>query len=360
MRWLRNDAKHAILYTKPQAAVETLQENHAMTNIYDIAKRAQVSASTVSRVLNNTAPIGEETRRRVLMIAKELGYQKRPYASASNPARMSNIAGVIIPDMKSDSYTSLMHNLNERFKQKGFSTLFAATNFDQDETIRAVENMSKIHVRCLLVVIDDTETISQKLIESVQTTMLPVMFITSKYLSDVDVDCIYLDESWGNTIAVEHLLHRGYRRIGFIGEPNTQNRLDFFLEIMRRHGIEVNPDFIHVGPERGEDGGYKRMREILNLPEIPDAIYASYDQMAIGAIHALQESGLRVPQDVAVIGFDDIPIARYICGGITTVRTSFDDMAAIVVRILTHRLQHPEGQIQQVAVKPTLVVRATT
>lgn len=331
-----------------------------MTNIHDIAKQAHVSASTVSRVLNNTAPISEETRRRVLKVAKELGYRKRPYATAGGGARPLNIAGVIIPDMKSDSYTSLVHTLNERFKQKGFSVLFAATNFDQEETIRAVENMSKIHVRCLLVVIDDTEIISRKLIESVQLTMLPVMFITSKYISDVNIDCIYLDEAWGNTIAVEHLLHRGYRRIGFIGEPNTRNRCDFFLQIMRRHGIDVNPDFIHIGTERGEEGGYKRMREILDLPEIPDAIYASYDQMAIGAIHALQESGLRVPQDVAVIGFDDIPIARYICGGITTVRTSFDDMAAIAVRILTHRVQHTEGQIQQVAVKPTLVVRATT
>ncbi len=331
-----------------------------MANINDIAKIAEVSPSTVSRVLNNTATISDETRHRVLMAARELGYRKRPYATAVANIHAPNIAGVIIPDMMSDSYTSLLHMLNERFKQKGFTVLIAATNFDQDETIRAVESMSKIHVRCLLVVIDDTETISQKLIDTVQLTMLPVMFITSKYISDVDVDCIYLDESWGNTIAVEHLLHRGYRKIGFIGEPNTQNRYDFFMQIMRKHGIEVNPDFVKIGPERGEDGGYKRMREILDLSEIPDAIYASYDQMAIGAIHALQESGLRVPQDVAVIGFDDIPIARYICGGITTVRTSFDDMAAIAVRILTHRVQHTEGQIQQVAVKPRLVVRATT
>ena len=80
MQRLRNDSKHAILYINTEAAVQTLQEKHAMTNIYDIAKRAQVSASTVSRVLNNTAPIGEETRRRVLMVAKELGYRKRPYA----------------------------------------------------------------------------------------------------------------------------------------------------------------------------------------------------------------------------------------------------------------------------------------
>ena len=329
-----------------------------MANLEDVARRANVSASTVSRVLNNTASISEETRRRVLHAAKALNYQRRPYAT--NVVRVQNVAGVIVPDMTSDSYTRLVYTLNERFRQKGFSVVFATTNFDQEETVRAVECLSKMHVSCLLVVIDDTEIISEKLIESVQLTMLPVMFITSKYISGLNIDCIFLDEAWGNTMAVEHLLHRGYRRIGFIGEPNTQNRCDFFLQIMRRHGIEVNWDFVRIGSERGEEGGYRRMREILDLPQIPDAIYASYDQMAIGAIHALQESGLRVPQDVAMIGFDDIPIARYICGGITTIRTSFDDMAAIAVRILTHRVQHPDGQTQQVAVKPTLEVRATT
>ena len=329
-----------------------------MANLNDIAREANVSASTVSRVLNGRASISEETCQRVMLAAERLQYRKRPYTTGA--ARMQNVAGIIMPDMSSDYYTRLMHTLIERFQQKDFSVLFSVTDFDAERPVRAVERMSQIRVCCLLIILDDTEIISQKLVDAVRLAGLPAMFITSKYISTLDVDCLFVDEERGNTMAVEHLLHRGYRKIGFIGEYNTRNRCDFFLKVMKRHDMPVNPAFVCIGEARGEEGGYQRMREILSAVELPDAIYASYDQMAIGAIHAIGESGLRVPQDIAVIGFDDISISRYVSGGITTISTPFDDMAAIAVRILLHRISQPFGQPQQVAIKPSLIVRATT
>ncbi len=329
-----------------------------MANLDDIAREAKVSASTVSRALNGRASISEETRRRVMQAAERLQYRKRAYTTATS--RMQSVAGIIMPDMTSDYYTRLLHTLNERFQQKNFSALSAVTNFNAEQTIRAVERMSQVRVSCLLVILDDTEAISQRLIDAVRLTGLPTMFITSKYIPSLDVDCLFVDEERGNTMAVEHLLHRGYRRIGFIGEYNTRNRCDFFLKTMKRYDVPVNPSFVRIGEARGEEGGYLRMREILSMMELPDAIYASYDQMAIGAIHAIGESGLRVPKDIAVIGFDDISTARYVAGGITTIGTPFDDMAAIAVRILLHRIDQPFGQPQQVAIKPSLIVRATT
>ena len=329
-----------------------------MATLEDIAREANVSVSTVSRVLNGKASINEETRRRVMAAAESLRYHKRTYTTVDS--RIQNVAGVIIPDMTSDYYARLLHTLCEKFRQKNFSVLSSITNFDQDETVRAVRRMSQIRVSCLLIIIDDTEVISQKLIDAVRLSSLPTMLITSKYISSLDVDCLFVDEERGNTMAVEHLLHRGYRNIGFIGEYNTRNRCDCFLKVMKQYNMPVNPAFVCIGQHRGEEGGYLRMREILSRMELPDAIYAGYDQMAIGAIHAIGESGLRVPGDIAVIGFDDIPSARYVAGGITTIGTPFDDMAAIVVRILMHRIDQPFGQPQQVAIKPTLIVRATT
>lgn len=329
-----------------------------MTSLEDVAREAGVSASTVSRVLNGSSAISEETRRRVLQAAERLQYRKRPYAAGAT--RLQNVAGIIAPDMTSDYYTRMLHTLNDRFRQKDYSAMFAVTNFDPEQTVRAVEQMSRIRVSCLLVILDDTEAISQKLVNAVKLTGLPAMFITSKYSPTLDVDCLFVDEERGNTMAVEHLLHRGYQRIGFVGETNTRNRADFFLKIMKQYGVPVNPSFLRVGRERGEEGGYLRMRELLSMRELPDAIYASYDQMAIGAIHAIGESGLRVPQDIAVIGFDDIAIARYVAGGLTTIGTPFEDMAAICVRILLHRIGQPFGPPQQVAIKPSLIVRATT
>lgn len=329
-----------------------------MANLDDIAREAKVSASTVSRALNGSTAISEETRNRVIQAAEKLQYRKRAYTMST--VRMQKVAGVIIPDMTSDYYARLLHTLNVRFRQKGFSVLCAITNFDPEETVNAVKHMSQIRVSCLLVILDDTEVISQKLVDAVRLSSLPTMFITSKYIPSLDVDCLFVDEERGNTMAVEHLLHRGYRRIGFIGETNTRNRCDFFLKVMKQYDMPVNSAFVRIAQNRGEEGGYLRMREILSKVELPDAIYASYDQMAIGAIHAINESGLRVPADIAVIGFDDIPIAQYIAGGLTTIGTPFDEIAAIVVRILMHRISQPFGQPQQVAIKPSLIVRATT
>ena len=329
-----------------------------MANLDDIAREAGVSASTVSRVLNDRASISEETRQRVLLVAERLQYRKRTYAS--NTLRVQKVAGVIIPDMTSDYYARMLHTINVRFQQKDFSVLCAITNFDPEQTVNAVKQISQNRVSCLLIVMDDTEVISQKLIDTVRLIGLPTMFITSKYISSLDVDCLFVDEERGNTMAVEHLLHRGYRKIGFIGENNTRNRCDFFLKVMKQYDIPVNPKFVRIAQNRGEEGGYLRMKEILSLVDLPDAIYASYDQMAIGAIHAIHESGLRVPTDIAVIGFDNIPTSQYIAGGLTTIGTPLDEIAAIVVRILLHRISQPFGQPQQVAIKPSLIIRATT
>lgn len=329
-----------------------------MPNLDDIASRAGVSASTVSRVLNGSKAISPATRERVLAAANELHYHKRPYVKGVPQLR--DVAGIILPYMHSDYYTCLANAIKNKLDEKNYTALFAVTDFDQEVTAHIVEHMARIRVRCLLIIMDSVESITDALIEAVRRTMLPVMFITSKHITSLDVDCLFVDEERANTIAVEHLLHRGYRRIGFIGEANFLNRRDYYIRTMKKHGINVNPRFVCSGNERGELGGYLRMKELLSQDVLPDAVYASYDQMAIGAIHAIREAGLSVPGDIAVIGFDDIPIAQYIAGGLTTVGTSFKDMASIAVRILTHRVEQPDGQIQQVAVSPTLIVRATT
>ena len=213
-----------------------------LANLDDIAREAKVSASTVSRVLNGRASISEETRRRVMLAAEQLQYRKRPYTSGAS--RAQNTVGVIIPDMTSDYYTRLLHTINESFQAKNFHVLSAISDFDPERTIRAVEQMTRIRVCCLLIILDDTEVISGKLVDAVRLSSLPAMFITSRYISSLDVDCLFVDEERGNTMAVEHLLHRGYRRIGFIGEDNTRNRCDFFLKVMKRYGVPVNSSFV--------------------------------------------------------------------------------------------------------------------
>jgi DNA-binding LacI/PurR family transcriptional regulator len=329
-----------------------------MVYLSDIAREAGVSVATVSRVMNNHPAISDETKARVAEVAERLGYQRRAIqVSAKAP---SNAAGIVIPDILTDYYTRLVFSLAERFRQKSFSVATMSSNFDQSEAARAVQQMAGFGVRCLLIVLGDSEEASDQLMAAVRAIGIPVMFITPNYIPTMDFDCLYVDEGRGNAMAVEHLLHRGYRRIAFIGDMNTVNSRGIFLKTMKGLKAEINPEFVRVGKERLERGGYLRMKEILAMKQLPDAVYASYDQMAVGATHAIHEAGLRIPGDIAVIGMDDIAIAEYIDGGLTTVAAPYDDMASIAVRILMHRVEMPYSQPQQIAIKPRLTIRATT
>jgi len=159
---------------------------------------------------------------------------------------------------------------------------------------------------------------------------------------------------------VQHLQQRGYRRIGFIGEKMTANRLTIFKQAMKLQGLEPEAHFIITGQERGEYGGYLRMKELLSQKELPDAVFCSYDTMAIGAIHALREKGMRIPEDMAVIGFDNISVSQYVEGGITTIANPYDDMISIAIKVLTKRENNDQSTRQQIALRPKLIVRSTT
>ena len=329
-----------------------------MVRMEDIARAAGVSVSTVSRVLNESASISEATCARVRAAALRLGYVKVPVNQTSKDR--CDTAGVIIPDLQSNYYMGILDSLTERFWAKGLGTLFASSRFDSNEAIAAVHRLARRNVRCKVIVIDDCEQISRRLIEVVRNTGIPTVFITAAYVPEMDFDCLHMDEERGCSMAVEHLVHRGYTRIGCICEPFTLNRRDLFCKVMKRFNMSVYPEFISFGQERAERGGYLRMKELLAKRTLPDAIVACYDQMAIGALHAIHEAGLRVPQDIAVIGFDGIPASEYLCGGLTTISCPYDDMAGIAVRMLLRRMEGLFGQPQQVAVKPMLMVRGTT
>ena len=129
---------------------------------------------------------------------------------------------------------------------------------------------------------------------------------------------------------------------------------------MKLQNMKADPQLICIGPERAESGGYLRMKELLSLENPPDAVFCCYDQMAIGAIHALRETGLRIPEDMAVLGFDNLTASKYIEGGISTIANPYEDMLSIAVNILAKRAKNPQISQQQIALRPNLIVRHTT
>lgn len=329
-----------------------------MANLKDIAAELDVSVSTVSRALNDSDEISAEMKERVRETAENLGYTLRGRGGRTTPEW--NTAGIIVPEVVSEYYARVVHMSKEMLAAKGYSAVLKITDFSANEMVEAINCMHRIRVKCLLIVMDDEEVMSDRIVRTIRRSRLPVILITSKYYPLLDFDCIHLDEYSGIVMGVQHLQERGYRRIGFIGERMTANRMTIFKQAMKFQSAELDPQLICTGQERAEAGGYLRMKELLALPQPPDAVFCSYDQMAIGAIHALRESGKSVPADVAVIGFDNIAVSRYVEGGITTIANPYDDMVSIAVNVLTKRAHNRQSSRQQIALRPKLIVRATT
>jgi len=329
-----------------------------MANLKDIAARLGVSVSTVSRALNDSDEISSEMKEKVHLAAEEMGYSLRGRGGRTTPEWYT--AGIIVPEVSSEYYAKIVHLTKALLAEKGYSTIIKVTDFVPEEMVEAINCMHRIRVKCLLIVMDDDEIMSERIVRTIKRSQLPVILITTKYYPMLDFDCIHLDEYSGIVMAVQHLQQRGYRRIGFIGEKMTANRLTIFKQAMKLQGLEPEAHFIITGQERGEYGGYLRMKELLSQKELPDAVFCSYDTMAIGAIHALREKGMRIPEDMAVIGFDNISVSQYVEGGITTIANPYDDMISIAINVLTKRENNDQSTRQQIALRPKLIVRSTT
>ncbi len=330
-----------------------------MVTLADIAKLADTSISTVSRALKNDPRISLEMKEKIQQIASREGYTKhRSKASIYGPdwGRI----GLIVPEVMSGYYARIVHLANQNFARQNYSVSIRITEFDSAALIRHLHDFAQVGVDGLLVVLDDSEEISPEIHSAIEYVRQPVMFITADYIPDLDYDAIYLDELRGITMGIHHLVQRGYRDIGFIGEHATLGRLSLFREAMKKSGMTIREDFIAISNVRAEAGGCDCIRQLLSRPQQPDAIFASYDQMAIGAIKSLTDAGLKIPKNMAVLGFDDLAVSQYIHKGITTIQNPCEDIISISCRVLLNRINHDESAPQQIALKPQLIVRGTT
>lgn len=329
-----------------------------MANLRDIAGQLNISVSTVSRALNGNGGVSPELQDKIRRKAEELGYTLLGRGGRATPDW--NCAGIIVPEVTSEYYARIIHSAKDQFAAKGYSFIFKLTDFDPAKMIEAINTMSRIRVKCLLLVVDSEESLTEPVSQALQHSGLPVMLITAKNYPLLDSDCIFLDEYSGIVRGIQHMIQRGYRRIGCLSDKLSSSRMTVFKQAMQLFEMEVEPQLICVGNDRAEAGGYLRMKELLSLDNPPDAVFCAYDQMAIGAIHALNESGLSVPDDMAILGFDNITVSQYIGGGITTIANPYREMISISMNVLMKRMQSPSAPQQHIALKPELIIRATT
>jgi len=328
----------------------------------DIARRVGVSVTTVSRALGGYDDVAEETRQRILQAAREMGY--RPHTIAQSLQRQrTDTVGLIIPTAGprfSDPYfTEILTGIGNEAAEHEFD-LLVSTRAPGSQEQEAYERMAgSRRVDGLLVV--RTRCRDERITYLVESGFPFVAFGRS----DLDLDFPYVDvdSAKGLDEATQYLVDLGHQRIAYISASLNlmfaHYRLTGYKRALERNGLPVQEEWIAIGRLTQEDG-YREGSKFLDLEPAPTAIIAANDLMALGVISAAQERGLTVGQDLAVVGFDNIPLAEHSHPPLTTVHQPVYDIGKMICRMLIQLIRNGNPVQRQVVLEPTLVIRESS
>jgi LacI family transcriptional regulator len=327
-------------------------------NIREVARLARVSTATVSRTINGSEKVAPETAERVREAIRALKFYPDNNARALGSGR-SSLYGLIISDITNPFFPELVRSFEEIAVQSGQEVLVANTNYDPARMETCVLRMLHRKVDGVAILTSEMEP---RLIAEFSSRRIPMVFLDMGAVGE-GVSNIVLDYAAGVDAAVEHLTGLGHAAIGFISGPMTLTsariRREAFIASLERKRLRLDPALIAAGDHR-MGGGHDAMARLLAQPRRPTAVLASNDLTAIGAMGAIFEQGLGVPEDISVIGFDDIDLSAFTQPPLTTVRVSRTEIARTAFRALygANRDQPPQGA--EFVIHPTLVERKST
>lgn len=323
----------------------------------DIARLCGVSAMTVSRVLNDRPGVGQNTRERVLEAIRSAGYV--PNLGARGLARSrTQVLGMVVPDLSTQYIAEIVRGAGEAAARHEYD-LVLYTSTHGARAFERIDALTRGVTDGLLVVLPPA---SQEFPAFLQRTGQRCVVIDHRGEAR-DVPAVTADNYSGAREAVDHLVSLGHRRIGFItGRMDTHaslERLRGYREGLLVHGLGVDETLV-CGGDFLQPGGFQAARALLELPVAPTAMFASNDVMAFGAMEAVKDGGLRVPADVSVIGFDDIPMASQVHPPLTTVRQPLYEMGAAAANLLITLLAGITPSVDRLELGTQVVVRRST
>jgi DNA-binding LacI/PurR family transcriptional regulator len=323
--------------------------------INELADKCGVSTATVSRVLNNSALVREDTRQKVLYEIKASNYQPNLMARALSRNRTDTIGFFIPPEtglFSSDYFAGVIHGMGDAARIHRFDLLLSIPPEGVPYSYSQAWEMKRCDGVLLIAPLKNDPNLV-KLIDM----KIPIVLInaTSDHFSCVDVDNVA-----GASRAVERLIALGHRRIaainGLMQGTNGLDRFAGYRKALELHSINFDPELVVEG-DYEQAGGYRAMRQLLALHRRPTALFAANDNMAHGALMALREAKLKVPEDVAVIGFDDLHIASLSTPRLTTVRQPLYQLGKAAVSLLSERISDPSAKPRKIIIEPELVLR---
>nr|WP_067426509.1 ribose operon transcriptional repressor RbsR [Duffyella gerundensis] len=322
----------------------------------DVARMAGVSTSTVSHVINNNRFVSEGVREKVQSAIGQLNYAPSALARSLKMNQTRTI-GMLLTASSNPFYAEVVRGVENSCYERGYSLVLCNTAGDEERMNRSLETLLQKRVDGLLIMCTESHLPSADILNrypSIPTVMMD--WAPFEANSDIIQDNSLL----GGEMATDYLISRGFTRIACIAGPQDKTparlRLQGYRNAMAAAGLDVPSDYI-VEKNFEFQGGFDGMSELLSLEQPPQAVFTSNDAMAVGVYHALYQAGLSIPQDMAVIGYDDIELARYMTPPLTTIHQPKDELGELAIDTLIHRLREPGASQQTLVLTPELVER---
>ncbi len=331
-----------------------------MATILDIARLTGISKSTVSRVLSGRGYVKEETRKRVEKAMKELNYTPNYIARGMRTNKTSAI-GFFVPDYSNPFYSELFKGIEQVTRKAGYMNLLCHTDEDAKAELYYIGELLKRQIDGIIFCTYNQSPEGLKYLSKLAKTT-PIVFMDPVY-GDQSFSSVVSDGFSGSRHAVKHLSDKRCKKIGYIKGPRhhavTGERYRGYREGLKDSNLDFDEELVFEG-DFSLNSGKMAVDYFLSLDHIPDGIIAATDLMAIGALHRLNRSGVKVPEEVKIVGFDNIPLSELIDPSLTTVAQPIRDLGINAAELLLKKIDNPAAPDQQILMQCFLIERETT
>lgn len=341
----------------------SIMNQHTPVTIKDIARKFKCSPSTVSRALNNHPLINEDTRRNIQEYAQKVGYQRNS-VSLSLLNQKSNILGVVVPSLNQFHETTMIEGLQNILQANGYMMTICVTNESYTLEKEYVEKLMANRVEGIFLSVSQ-ETYDSghyQHLENILHRNIPLIFIDREF-DGVPTSSIIVDDYWGAFTATEHLILRGFKRIAHLKGPNgltvSEKRFKGYKDCLAKHQIPFDENLIITTNFKAESA-IMPMHRLMSLENPPDGVFAVNDVVASAAMQVIRDLGFSIPQQVAIIGFDNSPFSAYMFPSLSTVNRFGKLIGEEAARLFLNNLNLQTKQNETIVLPPELIIRNST
>jgi LacI family transcriptional regulator len=328
--------------------------------IHDIARELQISASTVSRALNDNPRISLKTKEKIKALALSLGY--RPNTLASNLRnKKSNTIGIVVPLINRHFFSSVISGVEDIAYKAGFTVVISQSNDLAQKEIDIVQSMFANRVDGLIISIA-MQTSTFEHLKLFQKKHIPLVFF-DRAVPEIETDKIVVDDFAGGFRVTQHLIDQGYKRIGHLAGPQNLttyfDRKNGYIDALQKNGIAFDESLIHINKLTSDDG-ILAVKQLMSLPNPPDALFCGNDTTALSAMIYLRDLGIQIPEDIGIVGFSNEPFSKVVSPSISTIAQPGFEMGQKAAELIIRKIENKERTYQTITLPTELIIRESS